>query len=137
MQAKAAGATYRVGPELEIPGYGCEDHFAESDTIDHSWEALADLIASGLTQGIVCDIGMPVIHRGVRYNCRAFVLDGRVLLLRPKMHMADDGNYRESRHFTAWKKSGAVEEHRYAPPQGLIADTQSPLVEHLKMEPEE
>lgn len=30
----------QVGPELEIPGYGCEDHFMELDTIDHSWEVL-------------------------------------------------------------------------------------------------
>ena len=28
----------QVGPELEIPGYGCEDHFFELDTVDHSWE---------------------------------------------------------------------------------------------------
>ena len=27
--AKARGATVRVGPELEIPGYGCLDHFLE------------------------------------------------------------------------------------------------------------
>ena len=27
--SKKAGATYRLGPELEIPGYGCEDHFLE------------------------------------------------------------------------------------------------------------
>ena len=27
----------QVGPELEVPGYGCEDHFSEPDTVDHSW----------------------------------------------------------------------------------------------------
>lgn len=27
----------QVGPELEIPGYGCEDHFIEHDTVEHSW----------------------------------------------------------------------------------------------------
>lgn len=27
VQAKAAGASLRVGPELEITGYGCLDHF--------------------------------------------------------------------------------------------------------------
>lgn len=31
----------QVGPELEVPGYGCEDHFFELDTVVHSWEALA------------------------------------------------------------------------------------------------
>jgi NAD+ synthase (glutamine-hydrolysing) len=35
-QAKAAGAVYRVGPELELTGYGCEDHFLEDDTIKHA-----------------------------------------------------------------------------------------------------
>ena len=27
--AKEQGAMLRVGPELEIPGYGCLDHFLE------------------------------------------------------------------------------------------------------------
>ena len=30
----------QVGPELEICGYGCEDHFFELDTVNHCWEAL-------------------------------------------------------------------------------------------------
>ena len=81
-------------PELEVPGYGCEDHFQELDTIQHSWECLAELLAGDATHGILCDVGVPVIHRGVRYNCRAYLLDGRVLLLRPKLSLADDGNYR-------------------------------------------
>jgi hypothetical protein len=29
--ARARGATVRVGPELEIPGYGCLDHFLEGE----------------------------------------------------------------------------------------------------------
>ena len=41
VQAKALGARYRVGPELELCGYGCEDHFLEDDTIQHCWECLA------------------------------------------------------------------------------------------------
>ncbi len=31
------GCKYRVGPELEICGYSCEDHFLENDTVNHSW----------------------------------------------------------------------------------------------------
>lgn len=27
--AKTKGCKYRLGPELEISGYGCEDHFLE------------------------------------------------------------------------------------------------------------
>ena len=63
-------------PELEIPGYGCEDHFLEPDTVHHSWEVLGHILQDKSCHGVLADIGLPVIHRGVRYNCRAFVLDG-------------------------------------------------------------
>jgi NAD+ synthase (glutamine-hydrolysing) len=109
--AKQQGARYRVGPELEIPGYGCEDHFHEQDTIDHSWECLADLVTHGYSDEIVIDVGMPVIHKGVRYNCRVFVLNRRILLIRPKLNLANDGNYRETRYFTTWKHRRKLEEH--------------------------
>ena len=42
--AKDKGAAYRLGPELEITGYGCNDHFFESDTFLHSWEVLGKLL---------------------------------------------------------------------------------------------
>lgn len=37
-EAKVQGASYRTGPELEVTGYSCEDHFYEADTLLHSWE---------------------------------------------------------------------------------------------------
>jgi len=103
--SRQAGASYRLGPELEICGYGCEDHFLESDTFDHCWESLAELFERGATDGILCDFGMPILHGGVRYNCRVLCRDRKVLLIRPKTSMADNGNYRESRYFTAYKTS--------------------------------
>jgi NAD+ synthase (glutamine-hydrolysing) len=72
----------RVGPELEIPGYGCLDHFLEGqldedcrgdiavlltnfgstvDTHRHSWEVLAKLLAHPDCRDIICDVGMSVI----------------------------------------------------------------------------
>lgn len=73
--AKKRGASLRVGPELEISGYGCLDHFLErkcncsmdsfleeltllGDTMLHSWEVLAKILQSEEAKGIVCDIGM-------------------------------------------------------------------------------
>ncbi|GJD08652.1 Glutamine-dependent NAD(+) synthetase [Galdieria sulphuraria] len=53
VEAKEKGARYRVGPELEITGYSCEDHFLEPDTFQHSWEVVAELIASGVTEDIL------------------------------------------------------------------------------------
>ena len=107
--AKASGARYRLGPELEITGYSCEDHFLELDTLQHSWESLACILKGGHTDGILCDIGMPIMHKNVRYNCRVFVLDGKLLLIRPKMILASDGNYREARWFTAWERGWTTE----------------------------
>ena len=101
--ARDAGASYRLGPELELCGYGCEDHFLESDTYTHCWESLAELLERGATDDLLCDFGMPVLHGGVRYNCRVLCHNRRVLLVRPKTAMADNGNYRESRYFTSYR----------------------------------
>ncbi|EPQ56621.1 glutamine-dependent NAD synthetase with GAT domain-containing protein [Gloeophyllum trabeum ATCC 11539] len=109
--AKERGATLRVGPELEIPGYGCYDHFLEGDTVLHSWEVLAKILESEEATGIVCDIGMPVVHKNVIYNCRVVIHDHKILLIRPKMWLANDGNYRELRYFTPWAKHRQWEEH--------------------------
>ncbi|KAH9967593.1 glutamine-dependent NAD synthetase with GAT domain-containing protein [Russula dissimulans] len=109
--AKARGATVRVGPELEIPGYGCLDHFLEGDTVLHSWEVLASILSSDQTLDILCDIGMPVTHKNVIYNCRVIIHNRKILLIRPKMWLANDGNYRELRYFTPWQKERQWEDH--------------------------
>ncbi|KAI9601019.1 hypothetical protein H4Q26_000816 [Puccinia striiformis f. sp. tritici PST-130] len=108
--SKEAGASIRVGPELEISGYGCFDHFLEADTVTHSWEVLAKLLASPETLDILCDVGMPVIHRGVLYNCRVLFYNSKIILVRPKMWMANDGNYREMRYFSPWSQNRKIEQ---------------------------
>eukprot|EP00177_Eucheuma_denticulatum_P007318 GFKZ01013317.1.p1 GENE.GFKZ01013317.1~~GFKZ01013317.1.p1 ORF type:complete len:735 (+),score=88.97 GFKZ01013317.1:41-2206(+) len=107
--AREQGARYRVGPELETTGYGCEDHFHEPDTVLHSWEAIARLIAEGYTDDMLVDVGAPVLHRGVMYNARVLMVDRRVVLIRPKVDLADHGNYREARWFRAWDRGRGVE----------------------------
>ena len=56
--AKEVGASYRLGPELELSGYGCEDHFFEQDTFAHCWESLVTLIQRGATENLLCDFGI-------------------------------------------------------------------------------
>lgn len=108
--AKERKARLRVGPELEITGYGCLDHFLENDVCLHSWEMYGQIIKREDTHGIILDIGMPILHNNVRYNCRLLSLDGKILFIRPKIWLANDGNYREMRFFTPWMKPGCVEE---------------------------
>ena len=57
----------RIGPELEITGYGCLDHFLEGDVYLHSWESLAEIIQNPVSSDILLDIGMPVCHRNGTY----------------------------------------------------------------------
>lgn len=114
-RARDQNARYRVGPELETTGYGCEDHFHEPDTFMHSWQLIASLIEQGYTDNILVDIGAPVLHKGVSYNARVLVLDGQVVLIRPKVDLADHGNYREARWFRAWPRERRLE--RFVLPQ--------------------
>ncbi|KAI9307602.1 hypothetical protein BJ944DRAFT_237726 [Cunninghamella echinulata] len=100
--AKKNGAKLRVGPELEVTGYGCQDHFLEGDTYLHSWEVLAAILQSEEAKDMILDIGMPIMHKTVKYNCRVIIADCKIALIRPKIYLANDGNYRELRFFTPW-----------------------------------
>lgn len=91
-----------------LAGYGVLDGFLEGDTFLHSWEMLARIIDHPDCQDIVVDVGMPVRHRNVRYNCR-WVLPGlelpwlpinpilssvifynrKIVMIRPKMWLAN------------------------------------------------
>ncbi|PSS15388.1 hypothetical protein M430DRAFT_277694, partial [Amorphotheca resinae ATCC 22711] len=108
--AKDRGSSLRIGPELEITGYGCLDHFLESDLYLHSWESLAEILQDPVSSDILLDIGMPVSHRNVRYNCRIISYNKEILLIRPKLSLANDGNYRELRYFSPWKGERIVED---------------------------
>lgn len=66
---------------------------------------------SPVTQDIICDVGMPILHHNVRYNCRVIFLNRKVLLIRPKIMMANVGVHRELRWFSPWSQSRQVEEY--------------------------
>ncbi|RWS02143.1 putative glutamine-dependent NAD(+) synthetase-like isoform X2 [Dinothrombium tinctorium] len=102
------GAIIRVGPELEITGYGCEDAFFEVDTVLHAWQVVAEIIKCDFKH-IIIDLGMPVLKDSSLYNCRILLLNSKILFIRPKMRLANDGNYRESRWFTPWGNSNNFE----------------------------
>ncbi|BES99355.1 Glutamine-dependent NAD [Nesidiocoris tenuis] len=104
------GAKYRSGPELEICGYTCEDHFLEPDTSLHSWEVLVAIMMAPICRDIVVDVGMPVIYKSRTYNCRVIFYNKKICLIRPKMCLCNSGNYRESRWFTPWSKERTTEQ---------------------------
>ncbi|KAK3935587.1 putative glutamine dependent NAD+ synthetase [Diplogelasinospora grovesii] len=110
-KAKELGAKVRVGSELEISGYQCADHFLEQDLFLHCWEMLEKILRDESLHDILLDIGMPIQHRNVRYNCRVICLNGKILLIRPKMWLANDANYFEMRHFTPWLRPREFDEY--------------------------
>ncbi|KAI5464958.1 NAD+ synthase [Mariannaea sp. PMI_226] len=117
--AKEKGAKLRTGPEVgyslsihsPIPGYGCLDHHLEGDTFLHSWEVVAKILDDPICKDMLIDVGMGVRHRNVRYNCRILLTYRKIFLIRPKMALANDGLYREARHFTAWVKPRTTEQY--------------------------
>lgn len=70
------------------------------------------------------------MHKNVKYNCRVIILDGKILLIRPKMFMANDGNYRELRWFTPWGKHRVTEEY-YLP--RMIQKITGQVITHTQM----
>ncbi|CAK8690570.1 unnamed protein product [Clavelina lepadiformis] len=108
--AHANGAAYRLGSELEITGYGSEDHYYESDTLLHSWQVLAKLLQMKESKTMICDVGMPVMHRSIRFNCRIIYLHKKIILVRPKLTCCNDGNFRELRWFAPWFKQKQTED---------------------------
>ena len=51
--------------------------------------------------------------RKVRYNCRVMVYNRKVLLIKPKTSLAQDGNYREMRYFTPWQRPDGKKDEPY------------------------
>lgn len=100
-EAKKLKARYRVGPELELSGYSCEDHFLELDTYMHCEQSLAAILEDPeLTNDILCDIGCPFLHNNVRYNCRVYILNRKILLIRPKIY--DSNNIGNNKYFSSY-----------------------------------
>lgn len=89
-------------PELAICGYSCQDHFYEKDLFTRSFKALIEIMNTFKNNDIIIAVGVPILHNDVKYNTTTFLYRGKIILIRPKTILANDGNYRETRWFTAW-----------------------------------
>lgn len=76
-----------------------------------SQEVLSEVISDPVCKDMLIDIGMGVRHRNVRYNCRIICSYKKVYLIRPKKSLANDGLYREARHFSSWTKDRQTEKY--------------------------
>ena len=111
-QARESGVSLLCLPELCTSGYGCEDAFASPDVRDRCWRMVSELLPEA--RGLAVCFGLPVMHRNALFNCAAMAVDGRVIGLVAKRHLAGEGLHYEPRWFKAW-------------PEGVRAEVETPL----------
>lgn len=100
--ARQAGASIVCMPELCLSGYGCEDAFLWPGTTETALQVLQELVPD--TKGLVVSVGMPVSFEGSVYNCAALLVDGRLIGLVAKRHLAGEGLHYEPRWFQPWSR---------------------------------
>lgn len=98
--ARGANAQLLCLPELAITGYGCEDAFYSRGVTRMAERVLAELLPD--TQGMAVSVGLPVLHAGALFNASALVVDGELVGLAAKQHLAGDGLHYEPRWFKQW-----------------------------------
>ncbi len=109
-EAKAAGVSLLLLPELCTTGYGCEDAFLGPDVANRAWTMLMELLPQ--TAGMVVSLGMPVRRHGGLYNTACVVTDGHVAGFAAKEHLAGEGLHYEPRWFKPWPNDRVVELER-------------------------
>lgn len=98
--AREANAQLLCLPELSITGYGCEDAFYSRGVTRMAERVLAELLPE--TGGMAVSVGLPVLHAGALFNASALVVDGALVGVVAKQHLAGDGLHYEPRWFKPW-----------------------------------
>nr|CAD2173011.1 unnamed protein product [Meloidogyne enterolobii] len=118
------GSKIRLGPELEIPGYNCLDHFHELDTELHSWEILKEIVDESIKMpDLLIITGMPIRYRLGLYNCMVSLANGRLIFVYPKTVLANDDIYREGRWFVSWVHKNKIVDLKLNPDFGFSQET--------------
>ncbi len=117
-EARDAGVGILCLPELCVTGYGCEDAFLAPGTRRMAQRVLEAVVPE--TYGLVVNLGLPLMVRGVVYNATALVHDTRILGFVAKRALAGDGIHYEPRWFKPWPQGqrGSVEVGRASYPIG-------------------
>lgn len=99
--AVSNGAAFVVFPELCITGYTCSDLFHQELLLQNSTRALLKIAQAFADNDAVIAVGLPLRLFGRLYNCAAFVQRGRVVAITPKIHLPNQREFYEKRHFSS------------------------------------
>jgi NAD+ synthase (glutamine-hydrolysing) len=105
-QAKSHGVAILCLPEMCLTGYGCEDAFLAPHVQALSLQHLQRVAQE--TRGMAVAVGLPVSHAGGLFNTVAMLVDGHVVGLAAKQHLAGDGLHYEPRWFKRWPAQQSV-----------------------------
>lgn len=104
-EAKSQRVQMLCLPELCITGYGCEDAFLMPNTVERAEWVLGEIAKHA--KGIVLSVGLPWRHNHALFNTAAVLVNGDLVGLVGKQHLAGDGLHYEPRWFSEWP-SGEV-----------------------------
>lgn len=93
-----------VTPELSITGYTCADLFFTKALQQSAGEALKDLAVYTQEKNIAVVVGLPVAFYNSLYNCAVVLMNGEILGVVPKTHMANYNEFYEKRWFASGKQ---------------------------------
>ncbi len=99
--AASNGAAFVVFPELCITGYTCSDLFHQELLLQNSSRSLLKIAEALKDSDAVIAVGLPLRIFGRLYNCAAFVQHGRVVAITPKIHLPNQREFYEKRHFSS------------------------------------
>ena len=99
--AVGEGAAFVVFPELCITGYTCSDLFHQELLLKKSLESLSQIAKSFEDSDAVIAVGLPLRMFGCLYNCAAFLQRGRLVAVTPKIHLPNQREFYEKRHFSS------------------------------------
>ncbi|WP_290727172.1 NAD(+) synthase [Fibrobacter sp. UBA2449] len=99
--AASNGAAFVVFPELCITGYTCGDLFHQELLLQNSTRSLLKIAEDLKDCDSVVAVGLPLRIFGRLYNCAAFVQRGKVIAVTPKIHLPNQREFYEKRHFSS------------------------------------
>ncbi len=99
-EAKQKNVELLLLPELAITGYGCEDMFLSSGTIEQSYKELISIAEQ--CENISVAVGLPFRYRNSIYNGVAYIVDCEIKGIVAKQNLANGDVHYESRWFQPW-----------------------------------
>ncbi|MBR6832135.1 MAG: NAD(+) synthase [Fibrobacter sp.] len=100
-EAIDGGAAFVVFPELCITGYTCSDLFHQELLLKKSVESLSKIAEAFADSDAVIAVGLPLRMFGCLYNCAAFLQKGKLVAVTPKIHLPNQREFYEKRHFSS------------------------------------